>query len=69
MSTQNLHSQTTRTPNRTPTTPDYQPTRDRRNPSQRVQQTFSTQQTNRLENLIDECNSAFVTGNSKPSSD
>ncbi|WP_459888852.1 hypothetical protein [Halostagnicola bangensis] len=69
MSTQNLHSQTTQTPNRTPTTPDHQPTRDRRNPSQRVQQTFSTQQTNRLENLIDECNSAFVTGNSKPPSD
>ncbi|AHG01122.1 hypothetical protein HALLA_17325 [Halostagnicola larsenii XH-48] len=64
MSTQNLQTQTTRIPNRTPTAPGRRPPRDRTNPTERVQRTFSTRNTNRLENLIDDCNSAFVTPSS-----
>ncbi|KDE58810.1 hypothetical protein EL22_02385 [Halostagnicola sp. A56] len=67
MSTQNLQTQTTRIQNRTPTTPGRRATRDRATPTERVQRTFCPQNRTRLENLIDDCNSAFVTPTSSES--
>ncbi|SDJ39198.1 hypothetical protein [Natronorubrum texcoconense] len=66
MSTQHLQTQTERQPDRTTTraTPaeTTTPTTDPRTATDRAPQTFSNQNRARLENLIDEFNTAFAGG-------